>query len=426
MNFKHSFLLMMVASLILASTGCKKDEDPNDKDKTNVQPLLLDCAYSSNTRLTDRNPNGVDYYATCMVEISGGTFTVEPGVTIAFESEGGLYVSGNGALSAIGTSTSPITFTTYNTVSSWAGLNFYSNNTSNELTYCVVERAGNDNQYTLERIFEPAAVNVNGRLRMTRTTVRNSKKHGLGTSAYGIAVTLSLPGFQQNTFEGNLGYPIVLEKDILNNMEIGTCTFTGNTNQMVKLINSSSRLEEAALEPTSAHTWQDAGIPYYMPEGIYLQDGANLTLEQGVHIKFASGTYIEISGDDSGNFLKATGTSSNQVVLEGNQTGQGTWDGLVYRSNNANNSLTYVTISNAGDNSEFTEVDSKGAIRVGNYLYTSLKLTLNNVTIQQSAGCGVAIYDYDGTGTMPVGVTFTETNVTYSGNADSDVCVKYW
>ncbi len=426
MNFKHSLLLLMMASFVITSIGCSKDDDPKDDDKNTVEPLLLECYYEKNVTLTNRNPTGVDYYATCLIDVSGGTFTIEPGVTIAFESGGGIYVDYNGALSAIGTSTLPITFTTANSVSSWAGLTFYNNNTSNELTNCVVERAGNDEQYALWPIDEPGAVNVNGRLRMTRTTIRNSKKHGLVTSAYGAGVVLSLPDFQQNTFEGNLGYPIILDKDALNNLEIGTCTFSGNTTQEVKLVNSSSRFENNTLEPYGAHTWQDAGIPYYLPEGFLVNYGSNLTLQQGVHLKFGSGGYIEVSGNDAGNFLKTTGTSSNQVILEGKQSGQGTWDGLVFRSNNANNVLTYTTISNAGDNSEYTEVDSKGAIRVGNYYYTNMKLTLNNVTIQQSAGCGVAIYDYDGTGTMPVGVTFSETNVTYSGNADSDVCVKYW
>lgn len=423
MKFKYSYLLLLLATALLATPGCKKDDDDDDQGGS-VQPLLLDCSYATNTTLTNRNPNGVDYYATCMVAITGGTFTIEPGVTIAFESGAGISVDENGSLKAVGTSSDLITFTTRTGSSSWAGLSFYNVSTNNELTRCVIENAGNDNQYLLDGTPEPGAVLVAGRLRMANTTIKDSENHGLVTTQYGV--TLSLPGFQNNTFEGNNGYPIVLEKDILNGLDVASCTYRSNTYQNIKLVATSAGSDRTNLTPYSQHTWQDAGVPYYVNEGFIIADGASLVLEQGVHLLFDGDGYIEVTGTNNSSFLKANGTNSNPIIMEGTQAQAGFWDGLGITTNSQNNLLNYVTIRHAGNNAYFYSAGSEASLRIGNYFYGNTKVSLNNVNIEQSTGCGMVVYDHDGTGAVPTSMTVDQNNVSFVNIADNDICFKTW
>lgn len=415
MKASKLFNVGLVGAVLMQTAACKKDEGGTN-DTINAEKLA--CSYSNTKTLTDRNPNGVDYYADCLVEVYGnGNLIIEPGTTIAFESAGGILVTGTASLKAAGTTASPIKFTTANNASSWAGIHIGSNNTSNELSNCVVEKAGNGNLSELDRVGEPAAVQIAGYAKVFRTTVTNSLGVGLATSAYGT--TLTVPTFDQNTFNGNGSYPVVLEKDLIRNMDLATCTFTGNFYQNIKLINSA--LSSASyLSPYTAHTWRDAGIPYYVSEGIDIYGGASLTLEQGVELLFDGDGYLRIT--DGGSFLKTNGTSANPVRLSSTNSVPGSWDGLMFETKSNSNILTHTIISNAGGNVVFYG-DIKSAIRVGNYFHDAT-LSLNNVKIENTDGCAVAMYDADGNGQIPSGVTFIESNTIYSGNTGNDLCVE--
>jgi hypothetical protein len=415
MKMSNGLKMALMGAVLLQAAACKKDDDGTNNT---VNAEKLACTYTGTKTLTDRNPNGIDYYADCLVEVSGnGNLIIEPGTTIAFESAGGIRVTGTAAFKAAGTTANTIKFTTANNASSWAGIHIGSNNTSNELSNCVVEKAGNGNMWELDRVAEPAAVQIAGYAKVFRTTVTNSLGVGLATSAYGA--TLTIPVFEQNTFNGNGSYPVVLEKDLIRNMDLATCTFTGNFYQNVKLINSA--LSSASyLSPYTGHTWRDAGIPYYVSEGIDIYGGASLTLEQGVELLFDGDGYLRIT--DAGSFLKTNGTPANPVVLSSTNNVPGSWDGIMFETTSNNNVLTHTTISNAGGSVVFYS-DIKSAIRVGNYFHDAT-LTLNNVTIQNTDGCAIGIYDANGNGQIPSGITFNETNTTYSGNTGNDLCVE--
>lgn len=410
---------LLLATILLQTTSCKKEKDDNDGDNNTINAEKLACSYSTTKTLTNRNPTGVDYYADCIVDVSGnGILIVEPGTTIAFANGGGIYVGGNGAIKAVGSSADKVKFTTADNVSSWAGISIASNNTSNELSNCIIERAGNGTHSSLDRVDEPAAVQVAGYAKVYRTTITNSVKVGLAASAYGATVTLN--SFEQNTFNGNGSYPLVLEKDLIMDLDLSTCTYTGNFYQNIKLICSSAASTATALLPAVNHTWRDAGVPYYVNQGFEISNGASLTLEQGVELLFDGDGFLHIVNGNS--YLKTNGTSGNPVRMGGTNSTAGFWDGLMFETTSTNNRLNYTVVSDAGNNVYFYG-DTKSAIRVGSY-FKHASLELSNVTIQNTDGCAVSVYDADGNGQIPAGTTFTESGSIYSGNSGNNLCVE--
>lgn len=416
MNVKRFLSIALIGSVLVQTSACKKDDD-TDKGTVNAEKLA--CSYTTAKTLTNRNPNGVDYYAECIVDISGnGALIIEPGTTIAFENAAGIYIGGSASIRATGSSTEKITFTTTGNTTSWAGIYIASTSSQNELSNCIVEYAGNGNHNSLYRVEEPAAVQVAGYAKIFRNTVRNSFGVGIAASAYDV--TLTLPLFDQNTVTNSASYPIVVEKDLIKDLDLSTGTYTGNYFQSIKLICSSYSGTATSLRPTVSHVWRDAGIPYYINEGFVIGDGASLTLEQGVELLFDGDGYFHIVGGNS--YLRTNGTSSNQVRMSGTNNTAGFWDGLLFETKSSNNILTHTTISDAGNNAVFFG-STKAAVRVGAYQYEG-SLQMNNVTIQNSAGCGVAIYDADNTGQIPAGTTYNESNTIYSGNIGNDLCIE--
>src|SRR5262245_14255500 len=91
---------------------------------------------------------------TCNVTVhSGAQLKIDPGVTLRFQSGTALTIGVNesstdaGSLWAVGTSGSPITFTSASGLSGdWKGIYFADGSdymgTTSQLSYCVVEKAG--------------------------------------------------------------------------------------------------------------------------------------------------------------------------------------------------------------------------------------------------------------------------------------------
>jgi parallel beta-helix repeat protein len=86
---------------------------------------------------TDHNPNGIDYVITDNINISSScTLTIEPGTTIAYYSSKNMNV--DGSITAVGNSTSYITFTATDPNSGWGGIRFINNSSTSILYYCVI------------------------------------------------------------------------------------------------------------------------------------------------------------------------------------------------------------------------------------------------------------------------------------------------
>ncbi|SDK64729.1 REJ domain-containing protein [Catalinimonas alkaloidigena] len=122
---------------------------------------------------------------------------VRPGAILSFADENsGIWVE-KGAFKAIGTAQEKIQFVGVSPAKgAWSALYFDTNNTHNELQHIVAEYGGSGYYYTgnKESII---TVSGNGRLKLTNSTIRNSRNYGVYVYSGG---TLTESG---NAFSGN-------------------------------------------------------------------------------------------------------------------------------------------------------------------------------------------------------------------------------
>ncbi|NOQ72139.1 MAG: hypothetical protein GQ574_09065 [Crocinitomix sp.] len=76
-----------------------------------------------------------------------------------------------------------------------------------------------------------------------------------------------------------------------------------------------------------------------------IQINAALTIPEGVTVVMCPNASIEIMESGS---MNATGSAANPIVFKGESVSPGYWRGIRFRSNNPNNNLEYVTVSDAG------------------------------------------------------------------------------
>ncbi|NJO69433.1 MAG: right-handed parallel beta-helix repeat-containing protein [Bacteroidetes bacterium] len=176
--------------------SCKKDKEENIEK--------LPCTITTDKVLEDKG-DGIDYLASCEVQVTKGTLTVKPGVTIAFETNAGITVREQGALVAEGTVSKPILFTGKNKArGAWMGIFFHSNSVLNKLNYTTVEYAGGSIQTDMDE--ETAIgvgttdININepSRVLITNTTVKESNGYGIS-----IDYNTNITGFANNKLINN-------------------------------------------------------------------------------------------------------------------------------------------------------------------------------------------------------------------------------
>ena len=125
--------------------------------------------------------------------------------------------------------------------------------------------------------------------------------------------------------------------------------------------------EDMTLEPV-----EDVPVDYFVPCQGFANVNAGLTVEPGVVIMFAEGAGIEAR---EGGFLKVEGTDDQPVTLRGvNEDMPGEWLGVIYSSDNPENSIDHAIITGSGG-----DEDRNTAL-----LGSSGQLALTNTTIEYS------------------------------------------
>jgi hypothetical protein len=372
---KVKTLNLLFAVVLVSMTACKKDND-SDNNPSNA-PKQLPCSITSNTTLTDHNPNGVDYIVNCYAEVISGTLTIEAGVSIEFKPTAQLFIKPQGAIVCVGTPTKPILMKGTINQPSWNGLIIESTTPLNELAYTIIENAGTDINFQrlagLNRIDFVASVGVYGRLKMQHTTISGSK--GVGFICSGEA---KIDAFANNTIKGCTESPMVIHPPQCNQMTLNSCVFTGNNSNYIELygVTSNESVEEATII-------KEATIPYLVSTNLDCTN--SLTIEAGAKLVFQSGKYLVING--KGASIKANGTPSKPIIMQGEQPLKGLWGGIYVTSENVQNVLTSVYISEGGseDFSISGAVDLRGNILLNN----EGRLTLNNCRSTNFEGCAV-------------------------------------
>lgn len=358
-----------------------------DNTYTNNSKNYIDM-YASGVSIADDvtwKAIGVDYRLPGSVEYIDAAVEIEPGVNFVVQSNGGLQVLANGSLKAIGTTSDEIVFKgEQDEVGYWRGLNFRSNNPNNTLSYVSISNGGSQG-FDGANIKANIMVDNGGRLQMDHTS---SWKSG-GAGLHLRDVEVQMPNFSTNAFFGNV-YPIVGLVHHYHFLDVDS-DYSGNTNDFIQT-------EYSNKEITQDVTWQAISIPYRLAESISYLASA-ITIADGATFLGSPKSGIQVMTTGS---LSAVGTASQGITFKGEQNVTGYWRGIQFRSNNPNNKLTFVTVTNGG-----SEGFDGGNRKANIELYESALLTIKNSTITNSGGYGVRV--------LSLGV-LTETGNTYSGN----------
>lgn len=125
------------------------------------------------------------------------------------------------------------------------------------------------------------------------------------------------------------------------------------------------------------------GIDYIIEGELVIDGNALLTIEAGVKIAFTGSNGAITVNQNAG--LKMVGTSTNPIILTGpvNNPNKGSWLGVTYLSNRADNSMEYVQMLNGGawENDGVLMVNGTG------------RLSVSHCLISGSLGYGMVLRD---------------------------------
>jgi len=256
------------------------------------------------------------------------TLTIEPGVTVQFENSLSNKLTVQGALSAIGTVTQPVTFTgVVTTPGSWAGL--YVDNVITpalaNLSYVTLDYGGINNSSGTQLYADRAVVTI------THSLVRNGAGDGLyltNRTRFDIHTT---------NFVGN-GRAAIAVNPQAADLLMTDLSALGNGIDGVYLANVSTYLN-------GSHRWANPGIPYVINDQVINQTGDVLTIDPGVDLQFTSNSSLNIGGR-----LAAIGLPDQPITLTAQNPTPGGWRGLVIDggTQNAVAQLNYATIEYGG------------------------------------------------------------------------------
>lgn len=313
------------------------------------------------------NPLGVPYTVHTKPDKFGGGLTVRgqlelrPGTTLAFE-EGsdGLDVLGKGptpqtaGLLALGAPERDVTFTGVTKIpGSWGGIRIRGEHTMNRLEHTDVSFGGGEPTHEVETYQAGANIAL-----LPDPTVSKGFFDGYWVRLQGVTSAFSsgdglLVGnssninLQMSDLEFGLNDEHPMAIGVANVEEVAPSTqVLGPQPQGVALLGHAVSPRLDVRIPAIDHH-------YYAQQGLR-NPGGELTLPAGTHIEFAKGSGFTVEGSSNTAglaVLKARGTSSDPVILEGATSQPGFWKGVYLGTQSTDNVLEHTKIRHGGSDS---------------------------------------------------------------------------
>jgi hypothetical protein len=374
---------------------------------------------------------GSPYVATGNVTVPAGeSLTIEPGVEVRFSPGTGLSV--HGVLTADGTESGKITFTTNEEAEpgKWTGIEFRGGS-SGVLDNCRILYAGWD-MFTEGSYAAYVKAAVVCRVDAAPTISNCEIAHVAGDGVR-IHETAS-PTIVGNVFNG-VGWPVYV-----NTWSALPAEISGNTYTAVE--HFGIYYNDPDVPQGEQITWpvyQD-GLPYRVEESVDVETGASLTVEPGVVVKSYGGNGIVVKGS-----LQAQGSDTEPIVFTsalddengGDTNGDasettaeaGQWTGIEFREGSTG-LLDHCRILYAGW-SMFTEGSYAAYVDAAIVCRVDAAPTISSCEIANVAGDGIRIHetasptiidnDFNGVG-WPVYVnTWSALPANISGNTYASV-----
>jgi PKD repeat protein len=349
----------------------------------NNQSVVLNQDINQEQRLTNifTDPAVPDYIVTEDIHVTG-RLLLDPSVTIAFEAGKAMYIDDPGSIDAIAWGNKDIIFTgKTKSPGYWKGLIINSPSVLNKMERVIIEYGGSSPANGMEF---PAnlALTSKGNLNLVAATIQHSASYGMIVES---GANWSADSFS-NIFRGNQ-IPLRLPVSQVSSVD-GLSYFTDNIKNVVEVTGGRiSDLMEMQWGPALTMNTPAGTVPYHIKGDINVTSG--LKIHKGVELQFDSD--IEFTVVPTG-YLKAIGTASEPIIFRGRESAEGGfWRGIVFKSNNDQNELSYVEISDAG--SEYLSgADKMAAIVLDGANHAKLKLT--NSKIRKNGGYGLFAENY--------------------------------
>jgi hypothetical protein len=233
------------------------------------------------------------------------TLTIQPGVTVQFQSGPNAQLNIQGALTAIGTATQPITFTGVVTTPAWGDISANGVITPAlvNLSYVTLEYGGGNSDHAQLYV-------DHGSVTMTHSLVRHGSNDGL-------YFTHLVSGFniQTTNFISNGTHAIELVTPATD-IQLSNLSASGNGTNAVYLF-------AQGWNVTGQRHWTNPGIPYVIDYSPANHPGDELTIDPGSELQFTSTYGLFIGGQ-----LKAIGLPDQPITFTSQTHTPGGWLGL--------------------------------------------------------------------------------------------------
>jgi len=350
-----------------------QDSDDTDGKCGQVKRLFLNDTLTQDTTL-GKTCSPYKVLGTLGV-VNGATLTVAGDVTVRLGPNAALFLGDNatlGGLNLAGTKSTltdvvhPVTLTADTSQPAkgfWRGV-VAENGALVVLSYATLEYGGGPTGGA-----DPKAlllVKAANGITLNESTLHHAAGYGLHATLKNTGGKLFL-GFQNNTF-GDLDHAAALNIRHLGELESGNDFGTAGAGGEVQV--SEGIVDQPA-------TWRSTGVPYVFVEPSINID-ADLQINAGVKLVLAANSAINVAYSGSGR-ISAQGSSSSPVRFTTQNGAAGSWQGILLHG--GNNNLQNTQIVGAG-------ASSSSGVSAALYLSVYANLSLNNISIMQSAADG--------------------------------------
>jgi hypothetical protein len=320
---------------------------------------------------------------------NGATLTIEPCAEIQLAADVGITID-SGALVAVGQNSAPILFTSYDD-NPWDKVLVRYPGTA-QFAYVTFENGGSDlvsyDGATLV-IYGDSDPPLKKIVTVDHVLIRNSGGYGVIVGRYGgfdNSTNLTVTGSGQS--DSTLPYPVAIQAQAVGTLPSGG-DYTGNTVDAILVNQHPGYIHADAVFP-------NLGIDYHLKRSISVGEGATLTIQPGVTIRLGKGIWIDVGDEpslDEGTLI-AVGSASAPITFTALDTLP--W-GYLKVDYPGTATLAYVTIENGGGD-DITYDGASVVAYANSELPVKKILTVNNVTISNSAGYGMLVQRMAGFG----------------------------